>query len=300
MIEDQNLLKQIENELEAVRVSLAFLAAPDIRVGIHLKRAGQLFNLWGKRAGWVPTESEPCFILTLRSAKESERFRAAWYQIAAIMSYESEPERFRMSLSQEEMCNLHIQMELAYKTLRQEALGLQPRSTLPFRPQTVLGFVGVIMLFYVLISIYRESYNPSMWFESGFGEIRVESVQQGWGPFLLGRSVAGNPLKIAGRTYKRGYGTHADSIIQITFTRNAKFLSGICGIDDETQGRGSISCSIQIDGREVYRSGQIAGSVRSASFHVPVEGALGAMLLISNLGDGADYDHADWAELRLE
>ncbi len=140
--------------------------------------------------------------------------------------------------------------------------------------------------------------NPStetIWLSS----LDVSRVEQGWGQAHSNRSVYNRRLTIAGRVFQRGIGTHANSTIPLELDGNAVELSGWVGVDDETNGRGSIVFQIKADGKEIWNSGLMRPGDAAKEFSLDVKGVKSLVLLATDGGDGFDYDHADWADLKI-
>jgi alpha-galactosidase len=106
-------------------------------------------------------------------------------------------------------------------------------------------------------------------------------------------------LTIAGRVFERGIGTHANSSIPLELDGNALELSGWAGLDDETGGRGSVLFQILADGKELWNSGIMRSKDAAKEFSLSVKGAKSLLLVAADGGDGSDYDHADWGDVKL-
>jgi len=77
-------------------------------------------------------------------------------------------------------------------------------------------------------------------------EVKAISSHQPFGILQINKSLDGNPLKVQGKTYEKGFGTHAPGIIWFDVPENVKKLRGKIGVDDEAQGRGSSTVAIKI------------------------------------------------------
>ena len=106
-------------------------------------------------------------------------------------------------------------------------------------------------------------------------------------------------MTIAGRVFERGIGTHANSSIPLELDGNALELSGWAGLDDETGGRGSVVFQIQADGKELWNSGIMRSKDAAKEFSLSVKGVKSLVLVAADGGDGSDYDHADWGDVKL-
>ena len=128
------------------------------------------------------------------------------------------------------------------------------------------------------------------------GDLDVQKMSSGWGRPLANQSVTGKPLSIAGRTYNRGVGTHAHSMLYVTLDGKAERFGAYVGVDDATGGRGTIQFRVYGDGKRLYDSGVMKGGQAATRLDVPLAGVTRLVLLVTSAGDGVDFDHADWAE----
>jgi len=127
----------------------------------------------------------------------------------------------------------------------------------------------------------------------------VSRVEQGWGQAHSNRSVDNRRMRIAGRSFQRGIGTHANSNIPILLDGKGVELSGRAGLDDETNGRGSVVFQITADGKEIWNSGLMRPGDEAKEFTLDVRGCKSVVLLALDGGDGYDYDHADWGDVKI-
>lgn len=127
----------------------------------------------------------------------------------------------------------------------------------------------------------------------------VSRVEQGWGQARSNRSVDNRRLAISGKRYRNGIGTHANSNIPLLLDGNGVELSGGAGLDDETNGRGSVVFQITADGKEIWNSGLMSPGDAAKEFSLDVKGVKSLVLLALDGGDGFDYDHADWVDLKI-
>ncbi len=130
--------------------------------------------------------------------------------------------------------------------------------------------------------------------------------QNGWGPIERDRSngetgaTDGNTLTINGQTYAKGLGVHAFSTAEFNLNKSYnKFLAEV-GVDDEVGGNGSVQFDVYVDNVLVYRSPVKTGADGASSVNVSVENADVLRLEVTDAGNGIGYDHANWANARLE
>lgn len=122
-------------------------------------------------------------------------------------------------------------------------------------------------------------------------DLKLLHQEQGYGTTHIGKSIDDNPLHVNGRLYLSGIGTHAPSRHVYRLPDNAKRFTVICGIDDES-GNGVVDFIIELDGKEVWRSGRMEGRM-SAAADIDVRGAKKISLITDEMGS-KNFDHADW------
>ena len=70
-------------------------------------------------------------------------------------------------------------------------------------------------------------------------DLDISKTQQGWGEPRPNTSVDGKPMKIGGRAFEHGLGTHADSALYIQLDGRGRKFTGWVGVDDEVAKQGS-------------------------------------------------------------
>ena len=131
-------------------------------------------------------------------------------------------------------------------------------------------------------------------------ELDLSTVEIGWGSPGAGKSVQGNTLSIAGQKYERGIGTHAVSTFVVDLGGKGKRFSAHVGVDDETGEKASVSFFVLGDMRVLWESGVMRRGDGPKSVNVGLKGVNLLGLLVTDAGDGIDYDHADWCDAKLE
>ena len=122
------------------------------------------------------------------------------------------------------------------------------------------------------------------------------SATAGWGTVQRDKSVGGNPLTIGGVTYQKGLGTHAVSQIDFCLDKVWGHFTSYIGVDQEVGNPGSVDFSMLADGVKKYDSGFMTGASRSQSVNLDVTGVDTLSLCV---GDGINYDHADWCDVEV-
>ncbi|WP_051348762.1 glycoside hydrolase family 2 TIM barrel-domain containing protein [Peribacillus kribbensis] len=132
-----------------------------------------------------------------------------------------------------------------------------------------------------------------------------KSATTGWSSIQKDKSVDGNALTLAAgsgtRVYEKGIGTHANS--EIIYDLDGKGFSTFqtfVGLDQETNGSGSIQFQVYLDGASVFDSGKMTKSTPAKLVDLNVKGKSELKLVVTDAGDGNSNDHADWADPKLK
>ena len=106
------------------------------------------------------------------------------------------------------------------------------------------------------------------------GALDLDKMRQGWGEPKVDESVTGKTLRIAGRSFARGVGTHAGSALHVALDGRVVRFRATVGVDDATEGKGTVKFRIYADGRKVFDSGVMKGgdAARSVSFSFVING----------------------------
>jgi alpha-galactosidase len=140
----------------------------------------------------------------------------------------------------------------------------------------------------VLLGDEREIARPS-----------VELRRQDHGQLQIGKSVLGTPLQIGTQKFEHGFGSHATSEIVVHADRAIRKFEAKVGVDnnyDTAAARGSVIFSIDVHGKEVFRSQLCKGGDAPLPVSVDLKDAKDVTLRITDGGDGFDYDQADWCD----
>lgn len=132
------------------------------------------------------------------------------------------------------------------------------------------------------------------------GSLDLTKMTTGWGSPQADKSVSGKPLAIGGRAFARGVGTHAPSALHVQLDgRTTRFRAEV-GVDDATEGRGSLRFEVFADGRKRFDSGPMKGGDSAQAVDVDLTGVRALLLLVTSTDGRIDYDHADWADAVFE
>lgn len=149
------------------------------------------------------------------------------------------------------------------------------------------------MIATLLFSLVAQG-NP-VWLDS----LDLSHLHQDWGKPGIARSVEQHALTIAGKVYSHGVGTHAVSDLLVNLKGGAQRFTADVGVDDETEGRGSIQFQVWLDGKLKAQSAVLKGKDPAQHLDVNLKGGKRLELIVTDAGDGIDYDHADWANAAL-
>lgn len=118
----------------------------------------------------------------------------------------------------------------------------------------------------------------------------------GWGEIRKNRSIEGNPLRLSGKTFTKGIGTHATSEIAMDIPAGADKFLAVVGCDEEISGSNTMMFFVRIDGKTVAHSSLIKPGQHFV-FDVDIPEGAQEILLYTFEGTygGNTCDHADWA-----
>jgi chitodextrinase/glucose/arabinose dehydrogenase len=134
------------------------------------------------------------------------------------------------------------------------------------------------------------------------------STNNEWGPVEKDQSNGeqaagdGRTIQIRGERYAKGLGVHAASEVTYNLSGNWSRFKADIGIDDEVTASGPASVVFEVwaDGQRLYQSATLRRNSPIVGVNVDVSGKQQLRLVVTAAGDGANSDHADWADARLE
>lgn len=155
--------------------------------------------------------------------------------------------------------------------------------------------LGMIALF-VLLGIQTAN-AQTVWLD----QLDLSAATQGYGTPKSNKSVDGRPLTIAGKTFERGFGSHAESLLTIILDGKATLFTALVGIDDEVKGqRPAAEFIINGDGQQLWRSGIMRLGDEAKPCSVKLDGVKKLELVVTDGGNGNYYDHVDWVDAKFE
>lgn len=125
----------------------------------------------------------------------------------------------------------------------------------------------------------------------------VSLATTGWGQKGKNVSCMGNPIRLNGKEYRHGFGTHAPSLFYIKLGGSVQRFHAVVGIDDEEKkSTGSVIFSIYGDGELLCKTNTLVSGGESEEININLVGIDTLRLVVDGTSDGINYDHADWAD----
>ena len=110
----------------------------------------------------------------------------------------------------------------------------------------------------------------------------------------------GTAIKIRGQTFDKGLGTAAPSAIIYRLGGKCSKFTATVGVDDATNGMGSVRFQVLADGEMLFDSMNLNGTSPAMSVDVSLTGKRRLKLLVSNADDGTAQDRASWGDAKVE
>ena len=131
------------------------------------------------------------------------------------------------------------------------------------------------------------------------------SMTNGWGQVERDQSNGenatgdGGPLTLNGVVYPKGLGTHAPSDVRFALGGVCNTFTAVVGIDDEITINGTVVFQVWADGTMRFDSGVMTPTTANKAVSVSIAGASELQLVVTDGGDGQDWDHGDWADAKV-
>ena len=139
---------------------------------------------------------------------------------------------------------------------------------------------------------------------SFLSDLTEKSSHNGYGVMEKDRSNGeagphdGRTLTLAGQTYSKGLGVHANSTVEYNLNGKCSRFMASVGVDDEVGSNGKVQFIVKADGAELYRSPVVTGNSATQEVDVSLQGRSVLSLVVDAQGD-ANSDHADWADAKI-
>ena len=172
----------------------------------------------------------------------------------------------------------------------------------------------VLLLSYMGCSHIAQKPATEAFSEIWLDELGAQYAQEGWGVTQANKSIDGNPLTIAGQKYNRGLGTHSPASYHIELDGKAKRFTALVGVDDEIISDEydyyksaliefiiiSFDKNSEPKNRILWKSGIMKVNEPAQKVDLNIDGVTLLKLIVSDGDNGMNYDHADWAEAKIE
>ncbi len=168
------------------------------------------------------------------------------------------------------------------------------------------------------MSVWQSTFNASgdSSLSTGFlsGQ-KWESATNNWGPVELKRANGedaagdGQEISLSGVQYEEGLGVHADSSITFDLAGTCSRFKASIGLDDEVRDQdqhGNVIFRVYGDNAKLFDSGAMDRNTATQDIDVDVAGMTSLTLVVDQNKNDAEgdssnwYDHADWANARVE
>ena len=130
-------------------------------------------------------------------------------------------------------------------------------------------------------------------------EVKITPFLDGSYTFGQDRTLSGRPLRLGGKTYARGLGTHSRSEITYALDGGFQTFSATLGIDDSVGAVGSVIYRVYGDDKVLFESPIVRGGDAPIDLKLPIKGVLLLRLEVDFADAGDAADQADWADARL-
>ena len=128
-------------------------------------------------------------------------------------------------------------------------------------------------------------------------EFPTELITQGFGEPGIGRSVDGQPLRMGGKTFEHGIGTHAKGEIRIKLDGKADDFTAVVGMSESQKGTiGKVDFTVEGDGKKLWASGPMTPADEPKPVAVKLAGVRLLVLRVGDAGNDITNDHANWAD----
>jgi len=153
-------------------------------------------------------------------------------------------------------------------------------------------FISALFILFRFSSAVAQTYD-TVWLSS----LDISKSTLGWGKPGKDVSCMGNPIILNGVTYKKGFGTHASSILYVKLGGGSARFHAVVGINDEEKATtGSAVFKIYSNKELLWQSGILRSGGPSETVNISMAGIDTLILCTETTADGPGYDHTDWAD----
>ncbi len=127
---------------------------------------------------------------------------------------------------------------------------------------------------------------------------QAQHVVTGWGQPGDNRTINGHDLSIGQTFFERGLTLHAPGEATFALDGKQKWLAFYTGIAGDMTDASSVILSVEVDGKEAYKSPLMGPKQDPVYVALPVDGARSVRFVIGDGGNGNSGDHLVIANLR--
>jgi signal transduction histidine kinase len=125
----------------------------------------------------------------------------------------------------------------------------------------------------------------------------ASAIQQPIGAPRNNLSASQETLRIAGESFAHGIGCHAPCDMRFPLDGKYRRFLSMVGVDDT--GSGSVTFEVHADGKKLFDSGPMLSGQPSRVIDLDLTGKKELRLVVTDAGDGSNFDFADWAEASI-
>jgi len=172
---------------------------------------------------------------------------------------------------------------------------------LPFIFPQIPYIIGIIPFAFIALAATLGNFSYLVKGKVSLTQFKPIIMQQDYGTLQVNRSVnSSTGWKSWSRLsddyffYRKGFGTHANSIIVFDIGKKFKKFSSDFGVDTEAQTQASVIFKIIGDGKELFQSKKMGRFDFPGHLEIDISGVKQLGLVVNDAGDGINSDHADW------
>jgi alpha-galactosidase len=154
----------------------------------------------------------------------------------------------------------------------------------------------------VLIKVKGDSIYPALPTGAVYlSDMEWTTAENGWGPVEKDMSAGGGnardgaSISIKGNSYAKGLGCQSPAQVVYNLDGQYKRFVSDIGIDEDAGGSGSVIFQVMGDGKKLYDSGIMKNTSPIQTIDIDITGVKELKLVVTDGGDGTNYDHGDWA-----
>ena len=143
-----------------------------------------------------------------------------------------------------------------------------------------------------------EAAHPNLASKPVFLETRMASmIHQPLGNVFDNLAASHRSISLFGDIFTRGIGCHAPSVLRFPLDGKFRRFQSVVGVDDASSG--SVTFEVHTDGKKIFDSGRVLIGEPGKVIDLDMRGVKELQLVVTDAGDGTNFDWANWADARL-